>query len=74
MEQPEPAANLRNLHDVMAAQVDRGHVAGVVTVVSRNGSVAIDAVGRQGFDGPAMQPDTIFRIASLSKPVAAAAQ
>jgi CubicO group peptidase (beta-lactamase class C family) len=68
-----PRSRLQALHDAMVAHVDHGEVPGLVTVVSRDGASAVEAIGRQSFDGEAMQPDTIFRIASLSKPVAAAA-
>ena len=49
---------------------------GLVTLVSRRGEVHVDAIGKMGFgadaNGP-MQRDTIFRIASMTKPVVAAA-
>jgi CubicO group peptidase (beta-lactamase class C family) len=67
-------SGLQRLHDTMGAHVDRGHLPGVVTVLSRYGATVIDAIGQQSFgeSGP-MRPDTIFRIASLSKPIAATA-
>ena len=49
-------------------------VPGLVTLVSRRGEVHVDAIGSkaQGGDGP-IRRDTIFRIASLTKPITAAA-
>jgi CubicO group peptidase (beta-lactamase class C family) len=62
------------LRHAMTPHVERGDLPGVVTAVVRDGQTTIDAVGMQSFDQAApMRPDTIFRIASLSKPVAAAA-
>ena len=47
---------------------------GLVTLVSRRGEVHVDAIGSKalGGDGP-IRRDTIFRIASLTKPITAAA-
>jgi CubicO group peptidase (beta-lactamase class C family) len=61
-------------HDVMAGHVERGSVPGLVTLVSRRGEVHVDAIGTMAIDGvEAMRRDTIFRIASLTKPIVAAA-
>lgn len=62
------------LHDVMAGHVERGKLPGLVTLVSRRGEVHVDAIGTIEFGGSEpMRRDTIFRIASLTKPVTAAA-
>jgi len=67
-------ARLGRLHDVMAGYVERGEVPGVVTLVSRRGEVHRDAIGRTALDGGVpMRPDTLFRIASMTKPIAAVA-
>jgi CubicO group peptidase (beta-lactamase class C family) len=67
-------ARLGRVHDVMAGYVERGEIPGLVTVVSRRGEVHVDAVGTLAAGGSApMRRDSIFRIASLSKPVTAAA-
>ena len=67
-------ARFGRLHDVMASYVERGAVAGIVTLVSRGGEVHRDAIGRTALDGDdPMRPDTLFRIASMTKPVAAVA-
>jgi len=54
------------MHDVMARHVEHGGVPGLVTLVSRRGETHVDALGP-------MRRDTIFRIASMTKPVAAVA-
>ncbi len=65
---------LGRMHDVMAGYVERGDVPGIVTLVSRRGETHVDAIGMQAVGGSdPMRRDTIFRIASLTKPIAAAA-
>jgi CubicO group peptidase (beta-lactamase class C family) len=65
---------LDRMHDVMAGHVERGNVPGIVTLVSRRGEVHVDALGTMAVDGSApMQRDTIFRIASVTKPIVAVA-
>ena len=67
-------ARLRRLHDVMARHVERGAVPGVVIAVSRRGELHVDAIGTLAAGGSApMRRDTLFRIASMTKPLAAAA-
>jgi CubicO group peptidase (beta-lactamase class C family) len=62
------------MHDVMAEYVERGDVPGIVTLVSRRGETHVDAIGTKAVGGgDPMRRDTIFRIASLTKPIAAAA-
>lgn len=67
------AAGLRQLHAVMAAHVQQHDVPGLVTAVWRRGELHVDALGHQLVGDTPIQRDTIFRIASLSKPVTAAA-
>lgn len=58
----------------LAGYVERGEVPGLVALVSRNGEVQVDAIGTKTFGGTdSMRRDTIFRIASMTKPIAAAA-
>src|SRR5947209_19439327 len=67
-------ARLSRMHDVMAGHVERGDVPGLVTLVSRRGEVHVDALGTMAVGGrDPMRRDTIFRIASLTKPITAAA-
>jgi len=58
----------------MKAYVDQGTAAGFVTMVVRHGHVAsLDAVGYQDREaGIPMRADTIFRIASMTKPLTVA--
>jgi CubicO group peptidase (beta-lactamase class C family) len=65
-------ARLDRMHDVMAGHVERGGVPGLVTLVSRRGEVRVDAIGTKAVGGrDPMRRDTIFRIASLTKPIVA---
>ena len=66
-------SRLTRLHDVMAGHVEHGGVPGVVALVSRRGEIHVDVLGRQAIGGAPMARDTIFRIASMTKPVTAAA-
>ena len=67
-------ARLSRLHTIMTGYVERGEVPGIVTLVSRHGEVHVDAVGNKSLDGPdPVARDTIFRIASMTKPIMAAA-
>src|ERR687889_695543 len=67
-------ARLDRMHDVMAGYVERGKVPGIVTLVSRRGETHVDAIGTKAFGGSdPMRRDTIFRVASITKPIVAAA-
>src|SRR5215218_3763013 len=67
-------ARLGRMRDVMAGHVKHGDVPGIVTLVSRRGEVHVDAIGTKAFGGSeTMRHDTIFRIASVTKPIVAAA-
>jgi CubicO group peptidase (beta-lactamase class C family) len=66
-------AGLDRLHDAMADRVARGELPGLVTLVGYEDDVHVDPIGTLAFgrDEP-MRRDTLFRIASLTKPVVAA--
>ena len=67
-------SRLVRMHQSMRRHVDSGYVPGLVTLVARRGDVHVDAIGLMDVGGIApMCRDTIFRIASLTKPVTAAA-
>lgn len=67
-------ARLARMHQVMAAHVERGTVAGAITLLSRHGETVVDTLGCQDLvRQDAMRRDTIFRIASMTKPIAAVA-
>jgi CubicO group peptidase (beta-lactamase class C family) len=55
----------------MRALVDDGHLAGVTTIIARHGKVVYaDAHGVQDFaTKKPVGTDTIFRIASMTKPI-----
>jgi CubicO group peptidase (beta-lactamase class C family) len=65
---------LGRLSDVLAGHVESGKIPGLVALVSRGGETHVEAIGTMRHDGGApMRRDTIFRMASTSKPVAIAA-
>jgi CubicO group peptidase (beta-lactamase class C family) len=64
---------LKRMHDVMARHVAADGVPGMVTLLSRYGEVHADAIGNMAIGGAPIERDTIFRIASMTKPVAAVA-
>src|SRR3989454_10601073 len=66
-------SRLSHMHDVMAGHVERGEVPGLVTLVSRRGEAHVSVIGRKALAGESIRRDTIFRIASMTKPIAAAA-
>jgi len=65
------AAGVAQLNAQMHALVDQQKLAGVVTLLARKGKVVnLDAYGKQDASAPApMSTDSIFRIASMTKPV-----
>ncbi|WP_221179510.1 serine hydrolase domain-containing protein [Streptomyces botrytidirepellens] len=67
------AAGLRRLRDVLARHVESGKIPGLVALVSRGEERHVEAIGtmRHG-GGLPMRRDTIFRMASTTKPVAVA--
>ncbi|BDM69350.1 serine hydrolase [Streptomyces nigrescens] len=65
---------LRKVRDVLARHVESGKIPGLVALVSRGDQTHVEAVGTMRHDGGApMRRDTIFRMASTSKPVSIAA-
>jgi CubicO group peptidase (beta-lactamase class C family) len=68
------SAGLERLHDALAARVGRGELPGLVTLVAHGDDVHVDALGVDAFGSQMpMQRETVFRIASMTKPVLAAA-
>lgn len=67
-------ARLARMTAYMREVVDRGEVAGVVTLLARRDGVHVDVAGVRDLATAApMTRDTIFRVASMSKPVTAVA-
>lgn len=66
---------LQRIRDTLQADVDKGAVPGAVMLIARRGQIAsLEALGyRDREDGAVMRPDTIFRIASMTKPVTSVA-
>jgi CubicO group peptidase (beta-lactamase class C family) len=65
------SARLDTLRQVLRDHVAQKHIAGAVGLIARNGKVAfLDAVGMADSEaGTPMAPETIFRIASMTKPI-----
>ena len=67
------AERLERLEAVVKGYVDANAIGGAVTLIARNGGQAhLQTYGRRGAGTP-MTPDTIFRIASMSKPITSVA-
>ncbi|MEV0909398.1 serine hydrolase domain-containing protein [Streptomyces hokutonensis] len=65
---------MSSLHDTLRQRVDDGTVPGAVGLVARGDDVEVVAVGSADVEGTApMARDSIFRIASITKPITAAA-
>jgi CubicO group peptidase (beta-lactamase class C family) len=67
-------ARLQRLREVLSRHVESGNVPGLVALVARRGEVHVEAIGTTEAGGSEpMRRDTIFRIASVTKQIAAAA-
>jgi CubicO group peptidase (beta-lactamase class C family) len=67
-------AGLARLHDAMAARVAQRELVGIVYLVAHRGKVHVDTIGTASLGGKEpMRRGTPFRIASMTKPVIAAA-
>jgi CubicO group peptidase (beta-lactamase class C family) len=67
-------SRLDRLHRALSGYVERKEMPGLVALVSRHDDVHVETLGTLAFGRPApMQRDTIFRIASITKPVTAVA-
>jgi len=66
---------LAHLHDLMARHIDDGSIPGLITLVATGpDEVHVDVIGTPAFDDPSpLQRHAIFRIASMTKPIVAAA-
>src|SRR5512143_2055314 len=67
-------ARIRHVGDVMAEHVAHDRVGGVAWLASRGGDVEVGVAGHltRGEEAP-VRRDSIFRIASMTKPIAAVA-
>ncbi len=67
-------SRLERMDKVLSGYVERKEMPGLVTLVSRHDDVHVEALGAMSFgDAAPMNRDTIFRIASITKPIAAVA-
>src|SRR5881392_2517662 len=66
------AAGLEGLHAAAEGHVGDEKVPGLVALVARGGQVHVEALGRLAVGGPPVARDSIFRIASTTKPITAA--
>lgn len=65
---------LRKVREVLTRHVESGRVPGVVALIGRGDETHVEAIGTMSHGGGApMARDTIFRMASTSKPVTMAA-
>ena len=66
-------ARLDRMHTAMRRHVESGYTPGLVTLVHHRSREYVQAIGTMAFDSTApMRRDTIFRLASMTKPVTAA--
>jgi CubicO group peptidase (beta-lactamase class C family) len=61
------------LHAAISDHVARGDIPGAVTLLARGDDVRVDVFGARAIGGAPMTRDTIFRIASMTKPITAVA-
>ncbi|WP_228922047.1 serine hydrolase [Streptomyces sp. DH7] len=62
------------LHELLDAHIAKGAMPGAVALVSRGGRTEVASAGTAGLAGSApMRRDSLFRIASITKPIVAAA-
>jgi CubicO group peptidase (beta-lactamase class C family) len=67
-------AGITRMRAVMAGHVERGEMPGLITLVARGPHRHVEVIGAGAFgDTAPLGRDAIFRIASLSKPIAAVA-
>ncbi len=67
------SAGLERLHGAAARHVGDDRVPGLVAIVARDAEVHVEALGSLTIGGGPVTRDSIFRIASTTKPVTAAA-
>ena len=69
------SARLGRIRPAMQKYVDEGKLAGLITLIARHGkTIHLECIGmRDAEANKPMQPDTIFRIASMTKPISCSA-
>ncbi|MDH6133641.1 CubicO group peptidase (beta-lactamase class C family) [Kitasatospora sp. MAA4] len=66
-------SRLARMRDTLARHVGPGQVPGLVALVARRGEVHVETLGVQAVGGTPVARDTLFRVASMTKPVTAVA-
>ena len=64
---------MTSLQQILDEQYAAGRVPGAVALVRRGDETELATVGERSVGGPPMTRDSIFRIASITKPILAAA-
>src|SRR5258708_25540362 len=64
---------MADLRDILQAHVDKGWIRGGVALVARGARTEVAVTGSVAIGGAAMARDSIFRLASVTKPITAAA-
>ena len=66
--------DVESVHRSLVRHVERGEVPGLVALVARGSEVHVEAIGHKAFgDSEPIERDAIFRIASVTKPIAGVA-
>src|SRR4051794_32086165 len=68
-----PDSSPMRFRDIARGLVADGTLPGLVALMAHGDDVAVEAVGSLSVDGPPVRRDSLFRIASTSKPISAAA-
>src|SRR5690349_11941646 len=67
-------SGLARMRDVLSGYIERREMPGLVSLISHKDDVQVEVLGTRAMDSTApMTRDTIFRIASITKPVTAVA-
>ena len=66
-------AGITGFHEVASRHVGTNLVPGLVALIARGDHVHVEALGNLAIGGPPVARDSIFRIASMTKPITAAA-
>src|SRR5258708_30965809 len=64
---------MADLRDILQAHGDNGSIRGAVALVARGDRTEVAVTGSVAIGGAAMARDSIFRLASVTKPITAAA-
>src|SRR6202171_5133645 len=67
-------SRLERMHQVLSGYIERKEMPGLVALTSHHDDVHVETLGTMAVGDPApMRRDTIFRVASLAKPITAVA-